>query len=319
MKSMSRIGMVAATGTLLLFGTGAVAMAGSHTWDVWEIFSNADGTVQFIELRETNGTSGEIGLGSHQMKAHPSETLFTITHNVASPTTNKSFLLATAAFAALPGAPTPDDIIPANFIKFATDSSVEYNPWDTASWTAGTLPTNGIASLQRPSVGGALAFAAANSPKNYAGTTGSVDASGGGALHGVPDGTTGQPVRVDKLIADGSSLSVSWDTTTCSDTNNHQILFGTKSGFPAVPGGLYTLAGGACAIGSASPYTWNATPSAGDGNGLIWFLIVTKNASGTEGPWGSYNGVAERSGLGTGGSSNVCTTTNKNTTATCGH
>lgn len=44
------------------------------------------------------------------------------------------------------------------------------------------------------------------------------------------------------------------------------------NGFPAKPGGLYTLQGGACSIGSASPYTWTGTPSAGDGSGLTWFF-----------------------------------------------
>jgi len=160
---------------------------------------------------------------------------------------------------------------------------------------------------------------AANSPRNYAGATGSVDASGGGALPGVPDGVTGTAMLASKLAADGSSISVAWDAATCSDSNNHQILYGEKLGFPAVPGGTYTLLGGTCGIGSTSPYAWTPTPSSNDGNGLIWFLIVTKNASGTEGPWGTYNGTAERNGPGTGGSSNVCTTTSKSLAGTCGH
>jgi len=319
MKSIVRLAGLVGSLALALFVPGAAAMAGSHTWDVWEVFSNADGTVQFIELRETNGTSGEIGLGGHAVISKPSNTSFTITHSVASPTTLKSFLLGTAAYAALPGAPAPDDIIPANFIKLATDTSVEYNPWDTGTWTLGTLPTNGISSLQRPAAGSALAVSATNSPKNYAGVTAPIDASGGGSLPGVPDGVTGTPMRVDKLAADGSSLSIVWDPTTCTDANNHQILYGQRIGFPPAPGGVYTLQGGTCSIGSTSPYTWSATPSSDDGSGLTWFLLVTKNPSGTEGPWGTYNGTTERTGPGTGGSSNVCTTTNKSVAGTCGH
>ena len=241
----------------------------------------------------------------HLVRSNPSATTFTITHNVASPTSLRSFLLGTAAYMALPGAPAPDDIIPANFIKIATDTSIEYNPWDTGTWPLGLLPTNGIASLQRPGTGMPLAVVTTNSPKNYANVTGSIDASGGGgALPGVPD---------------GSSLSVTWDVATCSDTNNHQILYGQKSGFPSVPGGVYSLQGGTCSIGSTSPYTWTSTPNAIDGNGLIWFLLVTKTASGIEGPWGDYSGSAERNGPGAGGSSDECATTDKSLAGTCGH
>jgi len=150
-----------------------------------------------------------------------------------------------------------------------------------------------------------------NSPQNFAGATGTIDASGGGSLPGVPDGVTGTPLKANKLAADGSSISVSWDAALCSDSNQHQILYGQRSGFPALAGGTYTLQGGTCSIGSASPYTWNATPSAVDGSGLTWFLVVTKDASGAEGPWGTYNGTTERTGPGTGGSSGVCSTTSK--------
>ena len=316
MKSNGKVFFVASVLASCLFGFNPSARAGSHTWDVWEVFSNADGTIQFIELHETNGTNFETGLSGHLLIAQPSNTSFTMTHNVASPTANKFYLFGTAAFAALPGAPVPDDIIPANFLKFATDTSVEYNPWDTGAWTAGTIPTDGIHSLSRQVTGGAL-VSSTNSPTNYAGATGSVDASP--PLPGVPDGVTGPPMLVNKLASDGSSLSVSWNAATCGDANNHQILFGQQTGFPASPGGAYTLLGGACSIGTTSPYTWTPTPDASDGSGLIWFLVVTRKASGTEGPWGTYNGTSERNGTGPAGSSSVCATTTKSLAGTCGH
>jgi hypothetical protein len=82
---------------------------------------------------------------------------------------------------------------------------------------------------------------------------------------------------------------------------------------------MYTPQSGTCSIGSTSPYVWNPTPNAMDGSGLTWFLLVTTNGTGTEGPWGTYNGVNERNGPGTGGSSAVCGTTNKNLAGACGH
>ncbi len=296
------------------------ALAGSHTWDVWEIFSNADGTVQFIELREANGTAFETGLANHDIIANPAGTVYTMQNNVPPPTSNKSYLLATTAFAALPGAPTPDEIIPDNFIAMLTDNEIVYVPWDNATWTAGTLPTDGITSLNRTGPMPSALSPGTNSPTNYAGVTGTIDASGGGtSLPGVPDGNTGPPMLVEKLAPDGSSLSISWDAATCSDTNDHQILFGQGSGLPGAPGGTYTLQGARCNIGSSSPFVWNPTPNATDGSGLIWWLLVAIDGAGTEGPWGKHDGVNERNGTGPNGSSAQCGVSDKDLAATCGH
>jgi hypothetical protein len=112
---------------------------------------------------------------------------------------------------------------------------------------------------------------------------------------------------------------VSFDTGTCSDGNDHQILYGQRSGFPAALGGQFTLLGGTCSIGTASPYAWSGTPSASDGSGLLWFVVVGENNVGKEGPWGRQTGGTERSGPGTNGSSNVCSITDKDTASTCGN
>ena len=51
-----------ATGiTFLLTG---IASAGIHTWDVNEVFSNSDGTIQFVELWESAGGADETGVGN---------------------------------------------------------------------------------------------------------------------------------------------------------------------------------------------------------------------------------------------------------------
>jgi hypothetical protein len=73
----------------------------------------------------------------------------------------------------LPGAPTPDRTIPAGTLPFffsISGDTVSYYSYD--SFVFGTVPTNGTDSIHR--VGGV----AANSPTNYAGATGSVDAGG---------------------------------------------------------------------------------------------------------------------------------------------
>jgi hypothetical protein len=218
--------------------------------------------------------------------------------------------MATAAFAALPGAPTPDRTIPNNFIVMATDASVEFDPWNTATWTAGTLPTNGIRSLTRTAVDSPLTEAD-NTPTNYAGVTATIDASGGGG----PTLPEEPGLTASRLVADGSSISVAWNAAACSGEVDHQILFGNRSGFPAITGGTYTLQGGQCSIGTASPYTWAApAPTSGD---LLWFLVVAEDNAGKEGSWGRDKALNERNGSGTNGSSAVCAVTDKELTDAC--
>lgn len=296
---------------ILLSMTGPRVLAGEHTWDVWEVFSNADGSVQFIELRETQNGGTEFGVNGNIVRVLPSNKTFQIPGPaLTGDTTAKSFLMATAAFAALPGAPVPDRTIPAGFIVQATDTSAAFEPWDTATWTAGTLPTNGILSLQRTAAGSAL-VSGANTPTNYAGDTATIDASGGGG----PTLPEEPGLTASRLIADGSSISVAWNAAACSGEVDHQILFGNRSGFPAIAGGTYTLEGGQCSIGTASPYTW-AAPVPTSGN-LLWFLVVAEDNAGKEGSWGRDKALSERNGSGTNGSSAVCAVTDKELTDAC--
>jgi len=46
------------------------ARAGAHTWDVQEIFSNAAGTIQFVELFEANGTANEVNVPGQVVKSN---------------------------------------------------------------------------------------------------------------------------------------------------------------------------------------------------------------------------------------------------------
>ena len=154
------------------------------------------------------------------------------------------------------------------------------------TWAAGALPLDGIRSLQRPAANQAP-VSTVNSPTNFAGGTGTVN-----VIPGV------QTLTVAKNAPDGSSLSISFNATACAAGYDHQILYGQKSGLPATLGGTFTRLGGACNIGTASPYTWTPTPDAADGSGLVWFLVVKENNAGKEGPWGRQTGNVERSGPG---------------------
>lgn len=148
-----------------------LAWAAAHTWDVNEVFSNADGTIQFVELREANGTPNEINVGGRPISSSSFAHSFTIDSNVTSPSSNRHLLFATQAFADLPGAPTPDQIIPAGLVPFfdVTGDTVTYNPYD--SFVFGPVPTDGVHSMNDGNI------VAINTPTNYAGDTASVDAS----------------------------------------------------------------------------------------------------------------------------------------------
>lgn len=156
---------------ILLF-TAAAAHAGSHTWDIVEVFSDADGTVQFIELQEPNGATSENGIGlmaiTTDANSYPMNAGF-----MPGSTAFKSFLIATPDFAALPGAPTPDVVLPPLMLPFFFSTSgdtIVYGPnYDIFTFTGGELPTDGVTSLNRDGSTGI------NSPTNYNGDTGSID------------------------------------------------------------------------------------------------------------------------------------------------
>ena len=143
----------------------------SHLWIVNELFSSADGTVQFLELWECCGSSIET-----QMTGKP---VFSLTHSFPFPddlvgdTSHRYLLLGTAAYAALPGAAAPDYLIPSNFFSTVSDT-VRWHiyPAATLSYTSGQLPLDGFRSLNHNhSIG-------INSPTNWNGETGFVTLSG---------------------------------------------------------------------------------------------------------------------------------------------
>lgn len=150
--------------------------AGGHTWRIKEVFSNASGTVQFIELVETCGTPNETGLIGHQVKANAN--FVNLTANLPPGTSaNKHILFGTANLTSF-GGPTPDYIIPANFISL-TGVTLEYTPQHTCIVGSGVIPTNGSDSLNRPAgcnLATCPATVATNSPTNLAGQTGTVNA-----------------------------------------------------------------------------------------------------------------------------------------------
>ena len=151
------------TTALLLAGP---AWAGHHRWDISEVFSNADGTIQFVELHSL--FNGEPGLGPFTLTSN--STVFNFVTNLPnSSTANTWVLCATAGFSQLIGAPTPDYVIPDGFVNTAGDTITYAGGADTV--VLGALPTDGVTSVDDSGTPGQ------NSPTNFAGAAGSVDAT----------------------------------------------------------------------------------------------------------------------------------------------
>jgi serralysin len=144
------------------------AEAGSHLWRFNEVFSNADGTVQFIEMQECCGSTIERALGDKWILAVGADHQYTFPNNISGDTSHKYLLLATQGYADLPGVPVPDFIIPDGFLP-VDGETLEYWLYSAATWTYGPLPTDGVTSMQQDG------STDVNSPTNYAGETGMVD------------------------------------------------------------------------------------------------------------------------------------------------
>jgi len=160
--------------TLLVFSISCTSTAHAtfHSWEINELYSNVDGSIQFIELFESKGDndsdllltdnaqlSSTDGLITNLMASFPNDLPSTLT-------ANKFFLIATTGFAGLDGAVTPDYILPDEFL-FTGGGTVDFG-LDVSSIAHGALPIDGILSFNADGSTGI------NSPTNFAGAMGSI-------------------------------------------------------------------------------------------------------------------------------------------------
>ena len=137
---------------------------------IQEAYSNASGSVQFIELF-TNFDSQQF-VNTFGVSLTSNGNTFNFPTDTPAPTGGHAVLLATAGFAALPGGATPDYTIPSNFFNPAGDTLDFAGGVDTKSFTS--MPTDGVHSLD---YAGQFAPSTTeiNSPRNYAGQGGSLN------------------------------------------------------------------------------------------------------------------------------------------------
>jgi Ca2+-binding RTX toxin-like protein len=138
-----------------------------HLYDINEIYSNADGTVQFIELVVGN-SPGQNLFSGHTLEVTSGNVThtFTFPSNLpSSATNNTSVLIATQGFADL-GIVTPDYIVPDDFL-FTAGGTLDFGEdADVVIYSA--LPDDGVLSVNDSGISGT------NSPRNFAGISGSI-------------------------------------------------------------------------------------------------------------------------------------------------
>ena len=197
---MSRLisGMLGCT----VFWTAFAAHASFHTYQINEIYSNADGTIQFIELKEAAGSSGQNFFNGNTLTSGSgaNQKTFAFPNNLPSfATAGTSVLIGTQGFAAL-GLVAPDFTVPDGFLSQPA-GSVNYAGVDTVNYTQ--LPGDGTNSINRNGV------PQTNSPRNFAGQTGTVPGAPSGVTEFYNTGlnfyfVTGDPIEGASIDAGGS-------------------------------------------------------------------------------------------------------------------
>jgi hypothetical protein len=151
----------------LVFVPVGQADAAFHLFRIQELYSSPDGSVQFVELKESSGSDFENFWQGHALTSTQGATIRTFTFPANLPgtqTASRSVLVATPGFAALAGV-TPDYTVPAPFL-FPGGGTINYAGVDSVTYAA--LPTDGVTSVDR---NGAPAL---NTPTNFAGEVGAL-------------------------------------------------------------------------------------------------------------------------------------------------
>lgn len=167
MLSNTRRRMLRAFATIAAIFFASNAGASFHLWSLKEIYSDASGAVQYIEL--TNSYNGEQFLTGHTVVATQgtATNVYLFPSDLPGDSAGHSFLIGTQSFADL-GILTPDYVVPDRF-QFLANGSVNFAGVDNLTYSV--LPTDGVHALNRSGQ------SVVNSPTNFAGQTAVLDAA----------------------------------------------------------------------------------------------------------------------------------------------
>ena len=268
---MNRLRFAAALGALVMLAWAESHVhAAFHLWDIKEVYTNHDGSVQFIELFTTSGF--EQFVSGQQIRATSDGVVktFTFGSNISGSTANRHLLIATPGFGSLTGGvaanyslpnplPSPDVVDPF-FNPNATSITINFLFADAPLTFAGSLlPKDGVNSLTDTNPNGTPNLVVGvNSPTNFAGASGSVNLpppppppSGDYNGNGIVDAadyttwrdTLGQSVAMDGDGADGdeSGMIDAGDYTYWVERFGNVV----PEGGPAISGATAGLSGSA--------------------------------------------------------------------------
>lgn len=150
-----------------LLALAGPALAAFHTFRIQEVYSNADGTIQYVVLHEASNLGGQNLFAGHELSSRKGALRKSIDFGSNLPSANtagRNVLIATPGFAAL-GIVTPDYVMPARFL-FTDGGQVEFAGVDQVAF--GPLPSDGVTALTRNGQ------PTPNAPRNFAGQGGIV-------------------------------------------------------------------------------------------------------------------------------------------------
>lgn len=206
-----------------------------HIFHINEAYSNADGSIQFVEF-VGDADNQDVWAGHSIISSNGVTTnTYTITTNLPNQaTTGKSVLVATQGFADL-NIVSPDYIIPNGFL-FVTNGTVSFPGMLGGTISYASLPIDGIHSLNRDGSTGI------NSPTNFFGNTGTVQNNVVSGTDGLDNliGTDGDDVILagggqDTLNGKGGNDTLEGgsgiDTAIYGSNSVDYSISGTTSGF----------------------------------------------------------------------------------------
>lgn len=205
-----------------------------HIFHVNEVYSNADGSIQFIEfVGDADGQHLWVGHSITTTNGTNTNTYPFSTNLPSAATNGRSVLVATQGFADL-GIVAPDYIIPNGFL-FITNGTVNFPGMLGGTLSYAQLPDDGTLSLNRDGSTGT------NSPTNFAGNTGTVQSNTISGTDG-PDNLIGT-AEDDIILAAGGQDTLNGgagndtldggsgiDTAIYSNSRENYSISGTASG-----------------------------------------------------------------------------------------
>src|SRR5512135_856698 len=147
----------------------APAWASFHLFSMSELYSNADGSVQFLVITALAPAQEFVGNHTIVVQQGSSSHSFTFPGSLPGDTSGRVMLIGTQGFANL-GIVKPDYTVPNGFF-FTGSGTITYAEGSDV-WNYSSLPSDGTSALNRNgSIG-------PNSARNFAGNTGSVPLQG---------------------------------------------------------------------------------------------------------------------------------------------